>query len=59
VVALPAPFIGAWLYETFNPQVPFILPTIALLVAMPIAWRKFRMLKQVEEIPVGITVPAD
>jgi MFS family permease len=59
VVALPAPFIGAWLYETFNPQLPFILPTIALLVAMPIAWRKFRMPKQFEEIPAAIPVPAD
>ena len=59
VVALPAPFIGAWLYERFNPQVPFILPTIALLVAMPIAWRKFRMPKQIEEIPVAIPAPTD
>lgn len=59
VVALPAPFIGAWLYETYNPQLPFILPTIALLVAMPIAWRKFHMPKPIDEIPAAIPAPAD
>ncbi len=43
VVALPAPFIGAYLYETFNPRLPFIIPTIALLVVVPIVWKKFRL----------------
>jgi len=43
VIALPAPFIGAFLYETFNPRLPFILPTIALLVVVPIVWKKFHL----------------
>lgn len=58
VVALPAPFIGAWLYETFNPQIPFILPTVALLVTMPIAWRKFRLPRQVVEPASVVIAPA-
>lgn len=45
VVALPAPFIGAYLYEKFNPRLPFILPTIALLAVVPIVWKKFRLEK--------------
>ena len=59
VVALPAPFIGAWLYETYSPQLPFILPTIALLVSMPIAWKKFQIKKVEEDIPAGIPVTVD
>ena len=58
VVALPAPLLGAWLYETFNPQTPFILPTVALLVAMPIAWKKFHLPKRGSEIQDGVPVPA-
>ncbi|HSM23457.1 MAG TPA: MFS transporter [Anaerolineaceae bacterium] len=59
VVALPAPFIGAWLYETYTPQLPFILPTIALLVSMPIAWKKFQIKKVEVDVPAGIPVTAD
>jgi len=58
VVALPAPFIGAWLYEAFSPQTPFILPTIALLVAMPIAWRKFHWKREDKDVPAGVPAPA-
>ena len=43
VVALPAPYIGAFLWERFDPRVPFILPTLALLVVVPIVWRKFKI----------------
>ena len=59
VVALPAPFIGAWLYETFSPQLPFILPTIALLVSMPIAWKKFQINKDESEIPKAVPVAVE
>lgn len=58
VVALPAPLIGAWLYETFSPQLPFILPTIALVVSMPIAWKKFLIQKKEKIVPSVIPVPA-
>lgn len=43
VVALPAPYIGAYLYERFNPRLPFILPTVALLIVVPIVWKKFKL----------------
>jgi len=56
VVALPAPFIGAYLYERFNPRLPFILPTIALLAVVPIVWKKFRLEKS--NSPGGEVVPA-
>ncbi len=50
VIALPAPYIGAYLYERFNPRLPFILPTVALLVVVPIAWKKFRLDPPREEL---------
>lgn len=59
VVALPAPFIGAWLYETFSPQAPFILPTIALLVTMPIAWKKFLIPRQEKESGSAVVAPTE
>jgi DHA1 family multidrug resistance protein-like MFS transporter len=58
IVALPAPLLGAWLYEAFNPRVPFILPTIALIIAMPIAWKKFLLPKRGPELQDGVPVPA-
>jgi MFS family permease len=59
VVALPAPYIGAYLYETFNPRLPFILPTIALLAVIPIAWKKFRLDKPETNPPQITAAQAD
>ena len=43
VIALPAPAIGAWLWATFAPRVPFIVLPLALLASLPIIWLKFRL----------------
>lgn len=58
VVALPAPFIGAYLYETFNPRLPFIIPTIALLVVVPIVWKKFRLDSPIPAVSLEVS-PAE
>jgi len=42
-VALPAPWIGAWLWETFTPRMPFLVPMVALIVVLPIMWFKFKL----------------
>lgn len=56
VVALPAPFIGAYLYESFNPRLPFIIPTIALLVVVPIVWKKFRLDSPIAATPAEVAL---
>ncbi|KAA3644907.1 MAG: MFS transporter [Chloroflexi bacterium] len=41
-LSLPAPFIGAQLWERFNPQLPFILTGLLALVGMVLAWLTLR-----------------
>jgi MFS family permease len=43
LISLPAPYIGAWLWERFSPQIPFYFPLIATLLLLPIMWIKFRL----------------
>jgi len=45
VISLPAPFVGAMLWERFTPQVPFYVPLVAILVLLPVMWIKFRLPK--------------
>jgi hypothetical protein len=43
LISLPAPYIGAMLWERFNPQLPFIITAFAsLLMVIPI-WFKFKL----------------
>jgi DHA1 family multidrug resistance protein-like MFS transporter len=43
LISLPAPYIGAMLWERFNPQLPFIITAFAsLLMVIPI-WLKFKL----------------
>lgn len=43
VISLPAPYIGAMLWERFAPQVPFYVPLVATLLLLPVIWIKFRL----------------
>jgi MFS family permease len=43
VISLPAPYVGAMLWERFAPQVPFYAPLVATLLLLPIIWVKFRL----------------
>ena len=43
LISLPAPYIGAALWERFAPQVPFYVPLVATLVTLPIMWVKFKL----------------
>jgi hypothetical protein len=50
VVSLPAPWIGAQLWENFGPTAPFtITATVLMLSVIPI-WIKFKLPKT-EELP--------
>ncbi len=43
LISLPAPYIGAVLWERFAPQVPFYVPLVATLLMLPIMWVKFNL----------------
>jgi MFS family permease len=43
LISLPAPFVGALLWERFAPQVPFYIPLIATVLLLPVMWVKFRL----------------
>jgi MFS family permease len=43
LISLPAPWIGAWLWDTVNPRFPFYAPLIAMLITLPIMWTKFKL----------------
>jgi MFS family permease len=58
-ISLPAPYIGAALWERFNPQVPFYMPLVATVALLPIMWVKFRLPDAREErraLPEGVAV---
>lgn len=48
IVSLPAPWIGAQLWERFSPQFPFTITAIAILLSIVPIWLKFKLPK-VEE----------
>jgi MFS family permease len=48
VISLPAPYIGAWLWDKFGPRVPFYVPLAAMILMLPIIWFKFRLPKAPE-----------
>jgi len=46
IISLPAPYIGALLWERFAPQVPFYAPLAATILLLPIMWIKFKLPKE-------------
>ncbi len=52
-ISLPAPWIGALLWERFDPRLPFLLTAIVSLVAVIPAWLKFKL----PEKPLPEAVP--
>jgi MFS family permease len=43
LISLPAPFIGAKLWEGFSPQLPFMITAIAALLSVIPTWFKFKV----------------
>ncbi len=43
VVSLPAPWIGARMWERFSPQTPFLVTALAALLAAVPVWLRFRL----------------
>lgn len=43
IISLPAPYLGAMLWERVSPQFPFYIPLVATLLLLPITWLKFKL----------------
>jgi MFS family permease len=43
LISLPAPWIGAQLWERVSPIFPFYVPLLAMVAMLPIMWIKFRI----------------
>lgn len=61
-ISLPAPWIGAQLWERVSPRLPFMITGAAALLVMPIIWLKFKLPKAAEPAlatDVTAEAPAD
>jgi MFS family permease len=45
ILSLPMPWIGAQLWERFNPQTPFWVTVAVCAISIPLVWYKFRQSK--------------
>ncbi len=43
ILALPFPYIGAWLWERFSPQTPYILTAAGILLSILPVWFMFKL----------------
>jgi MFS family permease len=53
IISLPAPWLGAQLWERFNPRLPFMITAAAALLTIPPIWLKFRLPDNPEPDNVG------
>ena len=59
IVSLPAPWIGAQLWDRFSPQFPFTITAIALLLSVIPIWIKFKLPKNVAQEKSEVTSKED
>ena len=43
LISLPAPWIGARLWEGVSPIFPFYVPLVAMVAMLPVMWFKFKV----------------
>jgi len=48
LVSLPAPMIGGWLWQTVNPQFPFVVTIVVCVLSVIPVWFKFKIPKPTE-----------
>lgn len=49
LISLPAPWIGAWLWEEVSPVFPFYVPLVAMVAMLPVMWFKFKVTPKAEQ----------
>jgi MFS family permease len=57
LLSLPAPLVGALLWERFTPRTPFFVPVVVTLLLLPIIWVKFRLPGKENPAPAALTGP--
>lgn len=50
-ISLPAPWVGAQLWERYNPRLPFIITAILSLITVIPTWFKFKVPEKAEALP--------
>ena len=50
IISLPAPWIGAQLWDRVSPQFPFTITAIAMLLSIIPIWLKFKLPKNEEQL---------
>ncbi len=65
LISLPAPWIGAQLWETVSPIFPFYVPVVAMVAMLPVMWFKFKLpagaqdqLDEAAELPADASAQA-
>jgi MFS family permease len=61
-LSLPAPWLGAQLWERFNPRLPFMITGAVAVLVLPIVWFKFKLPKTPDQplvADVAAEAPAD
>jgi MFS family permease len=43
VISLPAPWIGAQMWELLEPRAPFFVPLVAIILLLPVVWFKLKL----------------
>jgi len=51
LISLPAPWLGAQLWERFSPRLPFIITAAFCIITIIPTWFKFKVPEKVEEPP--------
>jgi MFS family permease len=59
IISLPAPWIGAQLWDRVSPQFPFTITAIALLISIIPIWLKFKLPKSTEPAAEAETMQDD
>jgi MFS family permease len=59
LISLPAPFIGAWLWDRFGPRFVFQLTALGVGIAAIPVWFKFKLPKQTKEKSEPAPVPVN
>lgn len=60
LISLPAPWIGARLWEGVSPIFPFYVPLVAMVATLPVMWIKFKLPPTVgEDRGEGETIAAE
>ncbi len=54
LISLPAPYIGARLWERFNPRVPFIITAILALISVIPTWFRFKVPDEEQAAPKSV-----